>query len=649
MTKQSSLSDADIETLVAAFKSDEFNKVKHLFVKIIEKQAPEQINAILKAIFKAHAFEDTKSLFKKLGNLFTLQKIEQAVHTEFGEFQGTQKAALQLSQTAHRNTSTKQTLENHLFKSTIKHYVLSTIDWFVDSVLFILQLKDVTDNDASRLEKQMVAQMRYQSFRENIAIIGSWLIALSLYTGNFVSTAVISAGVTITAVVSYLIYDKLFKSGPDKVHPGKNITTEASKGNIDPVFGRDEIVKKLFDTLEGNTKTRARRYPMVRGGTGMGKSDMGNAMALYLTSPDCPKEWQGKKLFVISTADIVTGGAHGKMEHLEHIKDELEGREHEAILFFTEAHVGFQEKTFFLGQEFKTLCDAPGGFPYMIFATTDKEYIEHVAKDTAFARRLDFFDIAPTKDEVTELIVSDMVTREAADMFVLKEAIKEVSTIRSQEIEIDGVKKKVFQDCPQPATSIAITSKVLANARHPWFKEQEQMLQDLKNSRNLLDHQLKLERGIHFLPYSEEGKKVQSNLGKLDKQIEELENELAGAKNELELFRTLVKKTSAIEEEIEALALEIKMAADKDKLSEDTLKYFILLLNYLKPAMDHSLQELNGRISHASAIIDKETMQQYVKLEAHSYLRKVQECEMAEKKAREKMERSQKFVELKKT
>jgi hypothetical protein len=233
-------------------------------------------------------------------------------------------------------------------------------------------------------------------------------------------------------------------------------------------------------------------------------------------------------------------------------------------------------------------------------------------------------------------------------MFILKEAIKEVSTIRSQVIEINGVKKKVFEDCPQPATSIAITSKVLANARHPWFKEQEQMLQDLKNARDLLDHQLKLERGIHFLPYSEEGKKVQGNLGKLDKQIAELESELAAAKGELELFRSLVKKTSAIEEEIEALALEIKTANNKDKLSEDSLKQFLLLLNYLKPAMDQSLQELNGHISHASAIIDKKTMQQYVKQEAQSYLRKIQECEIAEKKARDKMERSQKFVEMKK-
>lgn len=119
--------------------------------------------------------------------------------------------------------------------------------------------------------------------------------------------------------------------------------------------------------------------------------------------------------------------------------------------------------------------------------------MEHIAKDAAFARRLDFFDITPTKDEVTELIVSDMIAKEASDILVSKEAIKEVSTIRSQLIEVDGILKNVFAECPQPATSIAITAKALANARHPWFEGHEKALQELRNQRNLLDQQLKLE------------------------------------------------------------------------------------------------------------------------------------------------------------
>ena len=147
------------------------------------------------------------------------------------------------------------------------------------------------------------------------------------------------------------------------------------------------------------------------------------------------------------------------MEHLHHIKDVLEGHEHEAILFFTEVHVGFQEKTFFLGQELKTLCDAPGGFPYMVFATTDKEYKEHISKDTAFSRRLEFFDIESTSDEVTELIITDMIVREASDILVLQEAIEEVSKIKSKLIEIDGELKQVFEACPQPFTSGIIVSK----------------------------------------------------------------------------------------------------------------------------------------------------------------------------------------------
>jgi ATP-dependent Clp protease ATP-binding subunit ClpA len=625
LTAKNSLDPDDTSLLVDGFKSDEFFRIKPMIAKILEKQNAEQTNSILKAIFKAHAFEDTKPLFKKLGSLFTLQKVEQAVRSEFGLFETAQKTAMQLAPAAERNKSLTQNLKEQTLKNTVKYYILNTIDWFIESTLFVLQLTDFTDEDATRLEKQMVAQMRYQALRDNLAVLTGWVVALTLYTGSLLASLAITATMAVSSVIAYALYKSYIKPCPDDVHPGKNRTADATKGNIDAVFGREEVVKKLFDTLENNTKTRARRYPMILGQSGIGKSDLGNSMALFLASPDCPPEWKGKKLFVVSSADLVAGGQHGKMEHLHHIKDVLKGHESDAILFFTEAHVGFQDKTFFLGQEWKTLCDAPGGFPYMIFATTDKEYIEHIAKDAAFARRLEFFDIEPTKNEVTELIISDMVAREAADIFVSKEAIKEVAEIQSQAIEIEGQLINVFENCPQPATSIAITAKVLANARHPWFKEKEKVLQNLNNARSLLEHQLKLNRGVNYLPYSAEGKNLLAQLEKIDQEIATLEQELQHAKGELDQFRALVKKTSDIEEEIQSFSLKVKEGVEKNMPTEEVLKQFLFLLNYLKPAMDECLKDLNGRIAHSSAIIDQTTMRTFIKQEAISYLRKARE------------------------
>jgi hypothetical protein len=619
------LSPEDLDTLVEAFKSPQFFKVRPLIAKIIEQQSAQQSNEVLKAIFKAHAFEEAQPLFKKLSSVYTLQKVEEAVRSEFQAFQGSLHTAQQLSPSAERTHQSKEFQQGLTLINTVKYYVLNTIDWFVESVLFILQLKDVTDNDATKMEKQMVAQMRYNALRDNIAIVGAWVIGLTLYTGSLLTTALITAAVTAVLIAGYALYVNFLQPCPHNVHPGVNKSAEASKGLITPVYGREEVVKKVFDILERNEKTRARRYPMIRGGTGVGKSDLGNAMAMYLASPECPKEWQGKKLFVVSTADIVTGGAHGKMEHLHHIKDVLEGRENEAILFFTEVHVGFQEKTFFLGQELKTLCDAPGGFPYMIFATTDKEYKEHIAKDTAFTRRLEFFDIASTSDKVTELIISDMVTREAPDILVEKEAIEEVSKIRSQLIEIEGKPMAVFQECPQPFTSVVIASKALANARHPWFKELEQTLQDKKTKRALLDQQLKLVRGASYLPYSEEGSAMQKKLQKVDKKIAEIEKKIEKSRNELQLFRSLVKKSSLLQEEIEDKALQIQKAAKKEGATEEILKEFLFLLNFRKRAMDECLNELSVQLKHAHPIIDRQVMQEFIKQEAAAYLRKTQE------------------------
>lgn len=629
LSQKEKLEQTDIQALVDAFKSNEFFKLKPFFAKILAKESSEQVNTLLKAIFKSHAFDDSAVLFKKLNSLFTLQKIEQAIGAEFTLFEGAYKAAVQLSKSASRNFEAMQTTSEIKFKNTLKYYLSTTLDWFVESILFITQLVDVTDPDATMMEKQMVAQMRYQAFRDNLTIVSAGLIALAVYTGSVLTTIAVGIGCLVISIASYVVYRNYLKSCPDQVHPAINRTADATKGLISTVHGREEMVKRLFDTLEGNTKTRARRYPMIRGGTGIGKSDLGNAMALFLASPECPKEWKGKKLFVISSANIVTGQGHDKMEHLHHIKDVLVGHEDEAILFFTEAHVAFEPDTFFLGQELKTLCDAPGGFPYMIFATTDKEYMELMAKDVAFARRLEFFDVKPTKDEMTELIISDMILREAADICVSKEAIKEIATIRSQMIKIGDREENIFENCPQPATSIAITSKILANARHPWFKEQEQLLQELKSARSLVDCQLKLDRGADYLPYSEAGRKVQEQLNNLDSQINALETELLAARSELDGFRALVKKVSTLQNEIEKMALMITDSKKKGTSADIDLMKFVFLLNYLKPAMEESLKEMTKKIQNTAAVVDQEVAKEFIVQEAQSYLRKAQERSIA--------------------
>ncbi len=638
------LDEEEIQLLVQAFKSDEFFKLKPFIAKILENESSKQVNAILKAIFKSHAFEDSKLLLEKIMSLCTLEKIEDVIRSEFALFSGASDTAMQLSKAASRHVALKELNSEIRFNNIISYYVMTTLEWLVESLEFITQLVDVTDPDASKMERQMVALMRYQAFRENLTIVAAGLVALALYTGSLLMTTAIAGAVVVVTLSLYVLYVKYLRPAPSEAHPGINKNASASKGLIPIVYGREEAVRGILATLEGNTKPGcARRYPMVRGATGIGKSDLGNAIALLLTSPECPPEWKGKVLHVVSCADLITGSDRGgKMAHLHNIKDRLKDYEKDSILFFTEAHVGFKDKTFFLGQEFKTMCDGPEGFPHMIFATTDKEYMEYMARDVAFARRLDFYDIDPTPDHVTEVVVSNQVLREAADVFFTPEAIHEVSTIRFQTIMVEGQGERVFENSPQPATSITITSKVLANARHPVFKEQERKLQELKHLRDGIDCHLKLERGAAYLPYSEEGKRVQNQLDDLNFQINALETELSTAKNELDRFRSLVKKTSQLQEEIELAALAIKEAKERNHLSEANLTRFILLLNYLKPAMEESLKDMAREMKGAAAVVDVDLMREFIAAEAVFYKRKVREKELSDKKMAEELDHKSK-------
>lgn len=122
----------------------------------------------------------------------------------------------------------------------------------------------------------------------------------------------------------------------------------------------------------------------------------------------------------------------------------------------------------------------------------------------------------------------------------------------------------------------------------------------------------------------------------MDEKIAANENILKKSSAELEQFRTLIKKTSMLQEEIDMASVEIKNAFEHNSLSEEALKRFILLLNFMKPAMDECLKELTHEVKSSNAIIDVSVMKEFIKQEAVAYIRKAQEKTDADQRAKAK-------------
>lgn len=75
---------------------------------------------------------------------------------------------------------------------------------------------------------------------------------------------------------------------------GKDLTAEARKGNLDPVFGRDREVERLVGILMRRTKNN----PVLIGEPGVGKTACVEAVAQLIASPQCPKGLGAFSLYV---------------------------------------------------------------------------------------------------------------------------------------------------------------------------------------------------------------------------------------------------------------------------------------------------------------------------------------------------------------
>lgn len=75
---------------------------------------------------------------------------------------------------------------------------------------------------------------------------------------------------------------------------GINITEAARQGDIDPVVGRDQEIKRVIEILNRRTKNN----PVLIGEPGVGKTAVVEGLAQKLSMAMCPKNYWTKKSFV---------------------------------------------------------------------------------------------------------------------------------------------------------------------------------------------------------------------------------------------------------------------------------------------------------------------------------------------------------------
>ncbi|WP_447753459.1 type VI secretion system ATPase TssH [Pseudomonas nicosulfuronedens] len=186
-----------------------------------------------------------------------------------------------------------------------------------------------------------------------------------------------------------------------------DLTERARRGELDPVYGRDDEVRQMIDIL----MRRRQNNPLLTGEAGVGKTAIVEGLALRLARGDVPEKLQGVRLQVLDPVLLQAGaGVKGEFEQrLKQMIDEVENSPTPIILFIDEVHTlvgaGGNAGT---GDAANMLKPALArGRLRTIGATTWSEYKKYIEKDPALSRRFQTIQVAePEEDRAIEMLRS---------------------------------------------------------------------------------------------------------------------------------------------------------------------------------------------------------------------------------------------------
>tara|TARA_R110002124_G_scaffold103393_1_gene252350 strand:- start:1331 stop:3370 length:2040 start_codon:yes stop_codon:yes gene_type:complete len=193
--------------------------------------------------------------------------------------------------------------------------------------------------------------------------------------------------------------EKQKPSVPDSGTPildnfSRDLTAIAARGELDPVIGREDEVKRIVQILA----RRKKNNPVLIGEPGAGKTSVVEMLATMIHLGKCPRTLLNKRIVLLELSSLVAGTKYrGQFEErMKAIIDELRENK-EVIIFIDEIHtvVGTGNSSGNLDAANIFKPPLARGEVQCIGATTMDEYREKIEKDGALERRFQKVTIDP--------------------------------------------------------------------------------------------------------------------------------------------------------------------------------------------------------------------------------------------------------------
>ena len=245
------------------------------------------------------------------------------------------------------------------------------------------------------------------------------LLALSLergQAGQLLRDNGISRDIILSALKDVRGNQRVTSQNPEDTYKalekyGRNLNDEVLNGKLDPVIGRDEEIRRVFQVLSRRTKNN----PVLIGEPGVGKTAIAEGIAHRIVSGDVPENLKTKQIVALDMGALVAGTQfRGQFEErMKAVIKEVQSSNGEIILFIDELHTLIGAGAVAGSMDAANILKPAlaRGELHAIGATTLDEYKKHIEKDAALERRFQPVLISEPSEEDTISILRGLKER----------------------------------------------------------------------------------------------------------------------------------------------------------------------------------------------------------------------------------------------